>query len=142
MQAHAEISPAATGKLGTAADDARAGRDWFASAKRALIAPFGVGTVDQALLGVVAAKHFFVRHFALAGKVVILDEIHSYDLYTGTLIDKLITTLEGLYEYDTGLMPRITFGPNRRIGALGAYVVTIDPEKKLFPARLEWVTVD
>ena len=60
------------------------------------IAPFGVGTVDQALLGVVAAKHFFVRHFALAGKVVILDEIHSYDIYTGTLIDKLITTLEGL----------------------------------------------
>ncbi|MBI5641766.1 MAG: CRISPR-associated helicase Cas3' [Nitrospirae bacterium] len=76
--------------------DARAGRDWFSSAKRALIAPFGVGTIDQALLGVVAAKHFFVRHFALAGKVVILDEVHSYDLYTGTLIDKLITTLEGL----------------------------------------------
>jgi len=39
---------------------------------------------------------FFVRHFALAGKVVIIDEVHSYDLYTGTLIDKLITTLEGL----------------------------------------------
>jgi CRISPR-associated endonuclease/helicase Cas3 len=77
-------------------DDARTGRDWFASAKRALLAPFGVGTIDQALLGVVAAKHFFVRHFALAGKVVILDEVHSYDLYTGTLIDKLITTLEGL----------------------------------------------
>ena len=77
-------------------DDARIGVNWFASAKRALIAPFGVGTVDQALLGVVAAKHFFVRHFALASKVVILDEVHSYDLYTGTLIDKLITTLEGL----------------------------------------------
>lgn len=76
--------------------DARTGRDWFSSAKRALIAPFGVGTIDQALLGVVAAKHFFVRHFALAGKIVILDEVHSYDLYTGTLIDKLITTLEGL----------------------------------------------
>jgi len=72
------------------------GRDWFASAKRALVAPFGVGTVDQALLGVVAAKHFFVRHFALAGKVVILDEIHTYDLYTSTLINKLIATLEGL----------------------------------------------
>jgi hypothetical protein len=27
-------------------------------------------------------------------------------------------------------MPKITFGPNRRIGALGAYVVTFDPEKK------------
>jgi len=77
-------------------EDARKGREWFSSTKRALLAPFGVGTVDQALLGVVAAKHFFVRHFALAGKVVILDEVHSYDLYTGTLIDRLITTLEGL----------------------------------------------
>jgi CRISPR-associated endonuclease/helicase Cas3 len=90
------LHPAATEMKVTTYEDARTGRDWFASAKRALIAPFGVGTVDQALLGVVAAKHFFVRHFALAGKVVILDEIHSYDLYTGTLIDKLITTLEAL----------------------------------------------
>ena len=89
------LRPVAT-SLCSASDDARTGRDWFASTKRALLAPFGVGTVDQALLGVVAAKHFFVRHFALAGKVVILDEVHSYDLYTGTLIDKLITTLEGL----------------------------------------------
>jgi ABC-type branched-subunit amino acid transport system substrate-binding protein len=56
--------------------------------------------------------------------------------------ERLITTLEGLYEYDTGLMPKITFGPNRRIGILGAYVVTIDPEKKLFPATLEWVAVE
>lgn len=56
--------------------------------------------------------------------------------------ERLITTLEGLYEYETGLMPKITFGPNRRIGVLGAYVVTIDPEKKLFPASLEWVAVD
>ncbi|HEU4930975.1 MAG TPA: ABC transporter substrate-binding protein, partial [Pyrinomonadaceae bacterium] len=53
--------------------------------------------------------------------------------------EQLITTLEGLYEFDTGLMPKITFGPNRRIGALGAYVVTIDPERKLFPASVEWV---
>jgi CRISPR-associated endonuclease/helicase Cas3 len=89
------IRPVAT-SLGLVSDDARTGRDWFASAKRALLAPFGVGTIDQALLGVVAAKHFFVRHFALAGKVVILDEVHSYDLYTGTLIDKLIITLEAL----------------------------------------------
>ena len=89
------FSPVASGEQ-DAASDARIGRDWFTSAKRALLAPFGVGTVDQALMGVVAAKHFFVRHYALAGKVVILDEIHSYDIYTGTLIDKLISTLEGL----------------------------------------------
>lgn len=88
------LSPSKTEEMSL--EDARVGRDWFSSAKRALLAPFGVGTVDQALLGVVAAKHFFVRHFALAGKVVILDEVHSYDLYTGTLIDRLIETLESL----------------------------------------------
>jgi len=96
METDCGIQPTATEKQGTTRDDARSGRDWFTSAKRALIAPFGVGTVDQALLGVVAAKHFFVRHFALAGKVIVIDEVHSYDLYTGTLIDKLITTIEGL----------------------------------------------
>ena len=76
-----------------AAADASAGRSWFASSKRALLAPYGVGTIDQALLGIVAAKHFFVRQFGLAGKVVILDELHTYDLYTGTLVDVLIRRL-------------------------------------------------
>jgi CRISPR-associated endonuclease/helicase Cas3 len=79
-----------------AQEHVRAGRSWFASAKRAILAPFGVGTVDQALLGIVAAKHFFVRQFGLAGKVVILDEVHTYDLYTSTLIDTLIRRLREL----------------------------------------------
>lgn len=72
------------------------GRDWFASSRRGLLAPFGVGTVDQALLGIIAAKHFFVRQYGLAGKVVILDEVHSYDLYTGTLLDRLVKRLREL----------------------------------------------
>jgi CRISPR-associated endonuclease/helicase Cas3 len=108
--------PAATVK-GEASDDARAGRDWFASAKRALIAPFGVGTVDQALLSVVAAKHFFVRRFGLAGKVVILDEVHSYDFYTGTLIRVLCETLEKLG--CTVILLSATLTPERRTAFLG-----------------------
>ena len=96
------VEPELPPKLHPASPDAeasehvRAGRSWFASAKRALLAPFGVGTVDQALLGIVAAKHFFVRQFGLAGKVVILDEVHSYDLYTGTLIGVLVNRLREL----------------------------------------------
>lgn len=74
----------------------REARSWFASAKQALLATYGVGTIDQALQGVVAVKHFFVRRFALAGKVVILDEVHSYDIYTGTLITALIRELVNL----------------------------------------------
>jgi len=79
-----------------AAAHVREGRSWFASSKHAMLARFGVGTVDQALQGVVAVKHFFVRRYGLAGKVVILDEIHSYDVYTGTLICQLIQELLAL----------------------------------------------
>jgi ABC-type branched-subunit amino acid transport system substrate-binding protein len=46
--------------------------------------------------------------------------------------EKLITALEGLYEYDTGVTPSITFGPNRRIGSLGSYVVSVDLTKREF----------
>jgi CRISPR-associated endonuclease/helicase Cas3 len=77
-------------------DTPSAVRRWFASARRGLLAPFAVGTIDQALLGIVAAKWFFVRQFGLAGKVVVLDEVHSYDLYTGTLITQLVRRLREL----------------------------------------------
>jgi ABC-type branched-subunit amino acid transport system substrate-binding protein len=86
------------------------------------------------------ATHAVAQASAMAAAKIL---VHSLELCGKDLSrERLITTLEGLYEYDTGLMPKITFGPNRRIGALGAYVVTIDPEKKLFPASLEWIAVD
>lgn len=53
--------------------------------------------------------------------------------------EKLITALEGLYEYDTGVTPSITFGPNRRVGAMGAYVLSIDPAKREFVSR-GWIS--
>jgi len=56
--------------------------------------------------------------------------------------EKLIKTLEGLYNFDTGLSPRISYGPNRRIGALGAYIVTIDPEKKQFIPVNGWIAAE
>ncbi len=67
--------------------------EWFQSKKRALLAPFGVGTVDQALMSVINVKHKALRAFALSGKAVIIDEVHSYDNYTGTLIQKLVNRL-------------------------------------------------
>ncbi|MBI9096630.1 MAG: CRISPR-associated helicase Cas3' [Sphaerochaeta sp.] len=77
-------------------EDARPGYDWFDSKKRKLLAPFAVGTIDQALMAVMNVKHGFVRAFGLAGKVVILDEVHTYDAYTGSIMDHLIHTLREL----------------------------------------------
>ena len=69
------------------------GEDWFAPSKRALLEPFGVGTIDQALKGVLNVRHFFVRLAGLAGKVVIVDEAHSYDAYMFFLLKELCRIL-------------------------------------------------
>ena len=69
---------------------------WFEQSRRGLLAPFGAGTLDQALMAVINVRHAAVRSFGLAGKVVILDEVHSYDAYTGTLLDALVEHLGAL----------------------------------------------
>lgn len=56
--------------------------------------------------------------------------------------EELIKALEGLYEYPTGLTPAITYGPNRRIGAMGAWVVTLDLEKKQFLPASKWIGIN
>lgn len=66
---------------------------WFSSKKRAVLAPFGVGTVDQVELGVLSARHYMLRLFGLAGKVVIIDEVHAYDTYMNTIIDHALSWL-------------------------------------------------
>ena len=55
-----------------------------------------MGTIDQALLSVIPSKYFFVRLFGLAGKTVVIDEVHAYDLYTSTIIDKMLEWLSAL----------------------------------------------
>ena len=77
-------------------EECRPGYSWFDSRKRSLLAPFGVGTIDQALLGDMHVRHSFVRLFGLANKVVIFDEVHTYDSYTGTILHGLIDCLRKL----------------------------------------------
>lgn len=66
---------------------------WFMPKKRGLLAPFAVGTVDQALLSVLLTRHFFVRLFGLGHKIVIFDEVHAYDTYMNTLFTRLLEWL-------------------------------------------------
>jgi CRISPR-associated endonuclease/helicase Cas3 len=73
----------------------RAG-EWFTHKKRALLSEYGVGTVDQALLPILPVRHNFVRLWGLANRVVIFDEIHAYDAYTGTLLLHLLRWLIAL----------------------------------------------
>lgn len=67
--------------------------EWHTVRKRTLLSPYGVGTIDQGLMGVIRSRHQFVRLFGLAGRTVILDEIHAYDIYTSTLLERFLEWL-------------------------------------------------
>lgn len=69
---------------------------WFSHRKRGLLSEYAVGTVDQALLGILPTKHQFVRLWGLGNRVVVLDEVHAYDTYTSGLIETLVRWLWAL----------------------------------------------
>lgn len=114
--------------------------EWFTHRKRAILSPYGVGTIDQALLSVLPTKHYFVRLFGLAGKVVIIDEVHSYDLYMSTLLDRLLVWLKAIGS--SVILLSATLPISRRNDLLSAYSghkTTVQPQP--YP-RLSWVLGD
>ncbi len=55
---------------------------WIADdRRRAFFADVGVGTIDQAFLAILPKKHLTLRQYALAGRILIVDEAHSFDSY-------------------------------------------------------------
>lgn len=64
---------------------------WIAdSRKKALLADFGVGTIDQALLAVMPLRHQSLRLLGVSTKVLIVDEVHACDCYMGELLSRLL----------------------------------------------------
>jgi CRISPR-associated endonuclease/helicase Cas3 len=88
---------------------------WFNSKKRALLAPFGVGTIDQAELAALNVKHTALRMMGLAGKVVIVDEVHAYDTYMTTIIERLLSWLATLNSSVILLSATLPTGKRRRL---------------------------
>jgi ABC-type branched-subunit amino acid transport system substrate-binding protein len=105
--------------------------------------PADISPAGEAELRALVEKYKFpVRHTAAQLSALAAAKILVEGLQRGgrdVSREKLVTALEGLYDYDTGLTPRLTFGPNRRVGASGAYIIGIDPERKDFFAIGDWV---
>jgi ABC-type branched-subunit amino acid transport system substrate-binding protein len=55
--------------------------------------------------------------------------------------ERLIASLEKIDRFETGLTPTLAYGPGRRIGARGAYVVTLDLANKGFLPASGWIAV-
>lgn len=107
-------------------DDARGGgqpkltvNKWFDGSKQGLLANFVVCTIDQILMAALQAKHYDLRHLGLAGKVVIVDEVHAADDYMERYLERAV---EWLASMDCPvIMLSATLPENRRAGLLKAY---------------------
>ena len=65
---------------------------WF-SKKAALLASVVVCTVDHLLFSALQTKHVSLRHLGISDKVVIIDEVHSYDVYTSQFLKRTVQWL-------------------------------------------------
>jgi CRISPR-associated helicase Cas3/CRISPR-associated endonuclease Cas3-HD len=92
---------------------------WLRGRKRSLLANSVVGTIDQYLMAGLKAKHVVLRHLALAGKVVIIDEVHAADEF---MREYALTMLEWLGRYRTPvILMSATLPPDQRQDYLAAY---------------------
>lgn len=96
-----EFKEITSGRLSPIYDDGGSGTpleatQWFQGRKTGLLASMVVGTIDQILFATLQSKHNVLRHLGLAGKVVIIDEIHAADAYMRVYTTRLLEWL-GLY---------------------------------------------
>ncbi|WP_455568716.1 CRISPR-associated helicase Cas3' [Streptomyces laurentii] len=74
----APVEPSSTRAAGPGADGPA---HWFLGNKRGLLTSFAVGTVDHLLHAATRTRHVMLRFAGLAGKVVVVDEVHAADVY-------------------------------------------------------------
>lgn len=54
--------------------------------------------------------------------------------------DLLIHALERFQHFQTGVLPPVTFGPNRRVGTSGAVILALSPDDKSLKVISDWIT--
>lgn len=92
---------------------------WMSGRRLGILSNFVVGTVDQVLMMVLQQRYSMLRHVGLAGKVVIFDEIHSFDVYTS---DYLRSTIAWLGHYGANvILMSATLPPHKRKELVEAY---------------------
>ena len=74
----------------------RAAAAWMRGTRKSMLAPFGVGTIDQVLLGALRSKHSPLRIFGAAAGVLVVDEAHALDPYMRKLLCRAVEWLAAL----------------------------------------------
>ncbi|MCT7353115.1 CRISPR-associated helicase Cas3' [Streptomyces sp. 15-116A] len=110
---------------------------WLRGRKRAMLASFVAGTIDQLLFAGLKSRHLALRHLAVAGKVVVIDEAHAYDTYMSVYLDRVLSWL-GAYGVPVVVLSA-TLPASRRHELVDAYAsrsdATAAPQKTVAATR-------
>ena len=68
---------------------------WLRGRNRGLLTAFGVATFDQLLFAATRTNHVMLRFSGLAGKVIIIDEVHAVDVYMSQFLLEVLRLLGG-----------------------------------------------
>lgn len=99
---------------------------WLLPVRRGLLAPYAVGTVDQAMMAVLMVKYGVLRLLGLAQKTLVIDELHSYDVYMSELIERLLEWCKAL-EIPV-VMLSATLPPEKKAQMLSPYTTEKLPQ--------------
>ena len=94
---------------------------WTSPMKRGLISPFAVGTIDQVMMAAMRVKYGCLRLAGLAQKVLIIDELHSYDAYMSSIIEKLLSWCRVLHIPVVMLSATLPAGSKEKFAQCYAY---------------------
>lgn len=86
------------------------------------------------------AHHAAAQMAALAAAEVLIEGLKRAGRDVSR--DKLIAALEKLRRFDAGIGGPITFGPNRRIGARGAFVAALDFAHHSLGRQAPWIDLE
>lgn len=70
--------------------------EWFINNRRSILSSHAIGTIDQILYAVLNIRYNSIKLYGLSNKIVIFDEVHSYDIYTLSILKLLIKYLKDI----------------------------------------------
>jgi CRISPR-associated endonuclease/helicase Cas3 len=111
--------------------------DFFNSCKRAMLADYTVGTIDQLALISLRSKHNFLRMFAISFKTIILDEIHNSSPYSRVIVLETIKWLKQLGCNVIVLSATLSSDFKKEIlGAFAEEAAITEEETKTYPSLI------
>lgn len=84
-------------------------------------------------------SHAAAQGFAYAAMSITLEALRQAGRDVSR--ERFARAVEGLYRFDAGPTPPVSYGPARRVGALGGYVVAVDPQKGFRPVS-DWIGLE